>query len=87
MPFITEIEGEKKLGGKLKVKIVPPKSKGMIFKPNVTKLNVNSSFSWLGHLGIKGLFDGEHKFELKDNLHLEFVNLKDFSRAISNEFI
>ena len=66
-PFITEIEGELKLGAQLKVKIVPPKSKGMTFKPTITKIDENQEFSWLGHLFFSGIFDGAHKFTLKEN--------------------
>ena len=66
-PFIQTIEGSLKLGGKLKVKIVPPHSKGMVFKPNIIDLEKNRKFTWLGHFLFKGLFDGQHTFELIEN--------------------
>lgn len=65
-PFIQSISGGLKLGGKLKAKIVPPGSKGMVFKPTIIALEKPSKFVWLGHFLFKGLFDGQHQFELID---------------------
>lgn len=39
----------------------------MTFKPKVLTFLKNRELSWLGHLLLPGLFDGEHKFELIDN--------------------
>ncbi len=39
----------------------------MTFTPRVLAFEKNKEFRWLGHLFIKGLFDGEHRFELTDN--------------------
>jgi len=66
-PFIKSITGEVKVGNKITVRIVPPASKGMTFKPNVLKFETNKELTWLGNLLFAGLFDGEHKFELIDN--------------------
>jgi hypothetical protein len=66
-PFIKSIEGEVKVGNKIKVSIQPPNSKAMTFKPRVLAFETNKEFLWLGHLLFTGLFDGEHKFELIDN--------------------
>ncbi|WP_018473422.1 SRPBCC domain-containing protein [Echinicola pacifica] len=61
-PFIRSISGKLTLGAKLKVALM-----GMNFKPQIMELIPNKSFIWLGHLGMKGLFDGEHKFHVIDN--------------------
>ncbi len=66
-PFIKSIKGEVKVGNKITVRIEPPESKGMTFKPKVLTFEPNKELSWLGHLMFAGLFDGEHKFELIDN--------------------
>lgn len=66
-PFIKSIKGEVKIGNKIVARIEPPGSKGMTFKPTILSLKTNKEWSWLGHLFIPGLFDGEHKFELIDN--------------------
>lgn len=66
-PFIKSIKGEVKVGNKITVRIEPPESKGMTFKPKVLTFEPNKELSWLGHLMFAGLFDGEHKFEIIDN--------------------
>jgi hypothetical protein len=66
-PFIKSLNGEVKIGNKIKVSIQPPNSKGMTFKPKVIAFETNKELRWLGHLLFTGLFDGEHKFELIDN--------------------
>lgn len=66
-PFIKSVKGEVKIGNKIKVRIEPPKEKGMTFKPKVLTYKANQELSWIGHLFFPGLFDGEHKFELIDN--------------------
>lgn len=66
-PFIKSIEGNLVVGGKLKANIQPPNSSAMTFKPTVLTNKENKEFSWLGHLLVKGLFDGLHQFELIEN--------------------
>jgi hypothetical protein len=44
-----------------------PGASGMTFKPTVLVYTEAKEFRWLGHLFIKGLFDGEHCFRLIDN--------------------
>ena len=63
-PFIRSLTGEVKEGGKFKVVIQPPDSGAMTFKPTCLKFSPAKELIWLGHLGIPGLFDGEHIFEL-----------------------
>lgn len=65
-PFIRHIEGNLKVGGKLRVHISPNGKKGMKFRPTVTAAIAPSTFTWIGKLGVRGLFDGEHTFNLRD---------------------
>ncbi len=65
-PFIKEFDGEVKVGEKFKVNLHPPDSRPMTFHPRCLVLNENREFRWLGHLFIKGIFDGEHVFELEE---------------------
>jgi len=60
--FVKSVSGEVKEGNRIKVKLP-----GMTFNPIVLKFERNSEFRWLGHLWVKGLFDGEHKFRLTEN--------------------
>lgn len=37
----------------------------MTFRPRVLELTPRRELRWLGHLGLPGLFDGEHRFVLE----------------------
>lgn len=60
--FIHSISGEVSIGNRISIEL-----QGMKFKPTVLKFEKNTELKWLGHLGFKGLFDGEHQFLLSDN--------------------
>jgi len=64
-PFIRRISGEPKVGAKLEVFMQSPGSRGMTFRPTVKKVDRDRELRWLGHLGVPGLFDGEHIFEIE----------------------
>jgi hypothetical protein len=66
-PFIKSITGIAEPGRTITARIEPPGSAGMTFKPVVLTFEPNREFRWLGHLLVKGLFDGEHSFELTEN--------------------
>ena len=61
-PFIRSVSGELEPQSKLKVFIQPSGARGMSFNPTVLKAEPPRELSWLGHLLIAGLFDGEHTF-------------------------
>lgn len=63
-PFLLNIRGTAAKGMKLKVDIKPRGMKGMQLRPRILSFTPNQEFSWLGHLFIKGIFDGAHKFEI-----------------------
>ena len=65
-PFIKSIEGEKSVGDQLKVSLLQENNKEMEFKPIVLNNEKEKEFRWLGHLFVKGLFDGEHYFLLEE---------------------
>lgn len=64
-PFIVSIEGEPAVGSRLTVRIQPPGGRGVTLHPTVTANEPGHSFGWLGHLGVPGVFDGAHRFELE----------------------
>lgn len=66
-PFVTSLTGDFEVGKKITVRIEPPEAKVNIFKPTVTSFEPHKKLSWLGVFLMRGVFDGEHKFELKDN--------------------
>lgn len=64
-PFILNISGSTQVGEDLSVSFHQENKKAMVFKPIVLKNETNSEFRWIGHLFVKGLFDGEHYFKLE----------------------
>jgi hypothetical protein len=80
-PFIQNINGVLQEGKIITATMHQPNSKPMTFKPKLLKEDANKKLIWLGHLFIKGIFDGEHRFELKDNNNgtTTFVQSEKFS--------
>ena len=64
-PFMRRASGDVQVGEKLDIYLKPPGGMGMSFKPRVVKVEPNREFRWLGHLGIPGIFDGEHVFRIE----------------------
>jgi hypothetical protein len=63
--FLKSISGDLREGGRLTVHLGPADSNGLTFKPTITQYREGSILEWLGHLGIPGIFDGRHRFELQ----------------------
>jgi hypothetical protein len=64
-PFIRTIRGTPDLGASLVVRIQPSGTKGMTFRPTVTRVVRAQELRWLGRLLVPGLFDGEHRFAIQ----------------------
>ena len=64
-PFITSAVGRVEVGERLENRIEPPGGRAMTFRPRVTVVEHACTLEWLGTLGIAGLFDGRHRFELE----------------------
>lgn len=67
-PFIQSIVGSGQLavGSRITARIKAGDQKAQTFKPEVKVLEPAKEFRWLGSLGIKGIFDGEHYFQLAE---------------------
>ncbi len=65
-PFIVDAVGVARPGAELRVVLAPPGARGVTMRPTVTEVVAAQSLEWLGHLGVRGLFDGRHRFELHD---------------------
>jgi hypothetical protein len=63
-PFITSATGVVQPGEKLTLRMHPPGGRAMTFRPQLTAVVAGEVLEWLGHLGVPGLFDGRHRFEL-----------------------
>nr|WP_315224744.1 SRPBCC domain-containing protein [uncultured Flavobacterium sp.] len=66
-PFIKNIIGEPKVGSRITVSIALQEGNLTTFRPTVVAFEQNKELRWFGKLFFKGVFDGEHKFELIDN--------------------
>lgn len=64
-PFITEASGIPEEGERLNMRFHPPGGKSMKMKPKVIRSDTARELRWLGHLGVPGIFDGEHYFQLE----------------------
>lgn len=65
-PFIVDASGEAAIGNRLHLRMQPPGGRAMSFKPRVTAAEPPRLLEWLGKVGIRGLFDGRHRFVLAD---------------------
>jgi len=63
-PFI-HITGNAKVGQQLENTIFLAGQKPQVFKPTVLEVQAQKILRWEGHLFIRGLFDGEHYFQLE----------------------
>ncbi|MCB9195421.1 MAG: SRPBCC domain-containing protein [Flavobacteriales bacterium] len=82
-PFVKRLTGELLVGQKIKIQLP-----GMKFKPVVQEIDTNRKFSWLGKLGVKGLFDGHHQFVLIDEgSYTTFIHKEDFNGLLVKWFM
>ncbi len=65
-PFLRKISGDTKAGGKLRVFIQPPGSRGFAFRPRLLDFETRSKIRWFGHLFVPGLVDGEHTLAIEE---------------------
>lgn len=70
-PFIRRIasspstDAPLRRGARLTVALQPPGARDMSFRPTLRVVDEARELSWLGRLGVPGLFDGEHRFVLQ----------------------
>ncbi len=83
-PFLVSVEGAPVAGTRL-VNTMVNKGKPMTFKPKVMKAEDGRGFAWLGHLWVKGIFDGYHYFEIEElgPQQVKLVHGENFSGILS----
>ena len=88
-PFIRAIKGDVAIGKKIEVMLQQPGMKLMKMKPKVLVFEKKKELRWIGHLGIPGLFDGEHVFRLvkNDNGSTRFIQKEIFRGLLVPLFI
>lgn len=63
-PFIPSASGTVAVGERLALRLQPPGGRALPIRPTVTEVVPGVVLEWLGHLGVPGVFDGRHRFEL-----------------------
>ena len=63
-PFVVKATGIPEQGQRLSVTMSPPGGRPITLKPHVTEAAAGSVLEWWGHLGVRGILDGRHRFEL-----------------------
>jgi hypothetical protein len=63
-PFIIRADGTAETGQRLSLRMQPAGGRAMTIRPTVTDASDGTAFEWLGHLGVPGVFDARHRFEL-----------------------
>jgi len=59
-PFVHSLNGAVEVGEQIEITLPQ-----MNFKPRVLKYNHQDELRWRGKLGVKGIFDGEHYFQME----------------------
>lgn len=83
-PFIIKIEGTLQKGNRLR-NTLKNGNKTIVFKPVIQEITPMVSFSWLGSLFVKGLFDGRHFFIIEPISpdQIKLIHGEDFSGILS----
>jgi hypothetical protein len=88
-PFIRHISGTPVEGTRLEAHLQPPGGRGMTFRPAVLAVDPGRELRWLGHFGVPGLFDGEHRFQIEPvgQDRVRFVQEERFSGVLAPLFL
>jgi hypothetical protein len=80
-PFIPRISGDLEVGARLEVELSPPGGRAMTMRPTMREVQPGRTLRWLGELGLPGLFDGEHSFQIEplEETQVRFVQSELFS--------
>ena len=84
-PFIPHISGPGTVGSRLDVQLQPSGGRGMRLRPEVLAAAPPQELRWVGHTGVPGLFDGEHRFRIEPLAadRVRFVQEERFSGVLA----
>lgn len=66
-PFIIRASGVPSPGHEIRIRMRPPGARAMNYTLKTLALDEGREFRWLGKMGMRGILDGEHIFELRDD--------------------
>jgi hypothetical protein len=79
-PMIFRVKGELHVGKVIEIDLGSSESDAQVFHPTVLVVQPNRELRWLGHVGLVGVFDGEHRFQLEaSGTGTRFVQSERFS--------
>ena len=83
-PFMRRISGPLEPGGRLEVRIEPPGSRALTFRPRILAVEPNRELRWLGRFLLPRLADGEHQLliEPSGGNRVHFVQRERFRGAL-----
>jgi hypothetical protein len=82
-PFLVAAAGVAEQGERLTVTLAPPGGRRITMKPVLTEVANTQVLEWWGHLGVRGIFDGRHRFELHpENGATRLVQSETFTGAL-----
>jgi hypothetical protein len=64
-PFVRRLDGVLTPGERIEVDLQLEGRRLQTMKPTVTGMDPGRSFEWRGRVGVRGLFDGHHRFEIR----------------------
>lgn len=84
-PFIPRIAGPLTAGSRLDVQLQPPGGRGTRIRPTLRAATPGRELRWVGHLGMPGLFDGEHVFRIEPlgTDRVRFIQEEHFSGLLT----
>lgn len=87
-PFLVSSSGRVAVGERLVNRMQPVGARAQTFKPTVTEVEPGRTFEWLGRLGLPGLFDGRHRFDLQPTADggTHLVHRESFSGILVRPF-
>jgi hypothetical protein len=83
-PFIREVVGVPAAGERLTIRL-DSGSREMTFRPRILEADPPRALRWIGRLGARGVFDGEHIFEItaQPDGGVRFVQRENFSGLLT----
>ena len=86
--FIRSWQGEIAIGERQLVRIEPTEKNGQTFRPHIIELEPGRRLLWLGRVGIPGVLDGRHRFEVQpiDATRSRFIQSEVLSGALVPAF-
>ncbi len=64
-PFVRRLDGTLTKGQRLEVHLQQGDDKPHTVRPRVIEVEPGRSFTWLGHVGMSGIFDARHSFSVE----------------------